>query len=75
MQELLEILEELRPDVNFEEETMLVDGGILDSFDIIQLVTNLSEEFDVDITPGDLLPQNFNSAEAMWKMIERLLED
>lgn len=75
MEQLYEILEELRPDVDFREETKLIDGGVLDSFDIIQLVTMLSDEFDIDINPGELIPQNFNSADAMWALITRLQED
>lgn len=75
MEQLYEILEELRPDVDFKEETQLIDGGVLDSFDIIQLVAILGDEFDVEINPGELVPQNFNSADAMWSLITRLQED
>jgi acyl carrier protein len=69
---LLEILEELKPDVDFETEKGLIDNAILDSFDIVQLVQNLNEEFDIEITPKDIVPENFNSAESLQKMVESL---
>lgn len=75
MEELMEILEELRPDVDFEEEKGLIADGILDSFDIMSLVGSIDEEFDVKIKPNDLIPDNFNSAEAIWALIERLMDE
>ncbi len=72
MEKLLKILEELKPDVDFKNETGLIDNAILDSFDIVQLVGTLKDTFDIDITPADIIPENFNSAEAMWAMIEKL---
>ena len=75
MDVLLEILQDLKPDVDFEAQTGLIDDRILDSFEIMSLVGSINEEFDVTIRPSDLIPQNFNSMEAMWKMIEALMED
>ncbi|MBQ3428617.1 MAG: acyl carrier protein [Mogibacterium sp.] len=75
MEELMEILEELRPDVDFAAEKSLVTGGILDSFDIISLVGNLNDAFDITIRPANLVPENFNSAEAMLALIEKLQEE
>ncbi len=72
MEELMEILEDLRPDVDFEEEKALIDGGILDSFDIISLIAELNEAFDIEIKPSELVPKNFNSAEAIWALVDRL---
>ncbi len=72
MDELLKILEELKPDVDFKNETGLIDNAILDSFDTVQPITTLTETFDIDITPADIVPENFNSAESMWAMVERL---
>ena len=66
--EVLEILSDLRPDVNFKEEKALVGDGILDSIDIISIVRELDEEFDITIKPADLVPENFNSAEATSKI-------
>lgn len=75
MEKLMEILEDLRPDVDFETETLLIDGGVLTSFDIISLVATLSEEFDIEISPKWMKNANFNSAEKMWAMIQAIQED
>ena len=72
MEELLEILSEVKPGVDFEKETERVDSGILDSMAIIQLVARLADEYDVEITPVDLVPENFNSAEAIYALVKRL---
>lgn len=72
MDELLEILKGIRPDVDFENEDKLIDAGFLDSFDIIALVGEIDEAFGVSIDAGDLEPENFNSVEAMWKLIQSL---
>lgn len=70
---LLEILEDIHPDVDFENTTGLIDDGILDSFDIIRIVADVDEEFDVAIPPEEIVPENFNSAKALHELIERLL--
>ena len=75
MNEVMEILMDLRPDVDFEKEKALVDDEILDSFDIISLVQELDEEFNITIKPADLIPDNFNSAEAIWALVEKLMEE
>jgi acyl carrier protein len=75
MEELMEILEELRPDVDFENETGLIANGILDSFDIVSLVTALNDSFDIEIKPNDLVPENFNSAEAILALVEKQQEE
>ena len=72
METLMAILEELRPDVDFANEKSLVTGGVFDSFDIISLVSQLNDEFDITIKPANLLPENFNSAEAILSLIEKL---
>ena len=72
MEELMEILRELRPDVDFETETALIDDGILGSFDITSLVNEIMDVFDVEMDMADLEPENFNSAEAMWEYIQSL---
>ena len=72
MEKLMQTLNDLRPDVDFEGEEQLIDGEVLDSFDIISLVGELNEAFDVEIGVEDLLPENFNSAKAMLALIERL---
>lgn len=75
MDELMEILEELRSDVDFEKETALIDDGVLDSFDIVALVGELNEAFDIEIKPNNLVPENFNSANAMMALIEQLQDE
>ena len=75
MEKLLKILEELNPDIDFGTEEKLIDDGLLDSMAILSLVSDLEDEFDVEITPVELVPSNFNSAAAMWEMVQRLRED
>ena len=74
MDQLLDILTEVNSDVDYETCDTLVDDGILDSFDIVSIVGELYDTFDINITPVDIVPENFNSAEAMWDMIQRLSE-
>lgn len=69
---LVAILKELRPDVAFETETALIDGGILDSFDIVSLVGELNEEFDIEIGVEELTPENFNSVDNILTLIKQL---
>ena len=75
MEKLIEILKELHDDVDFMAEEGLVDDGILDSLDIVSLVTEIDSEFDVRIPPEEIIPENFNSASALWALIERLDEE
>lgn len=75
MEELLKILSELRPDVDFSVNHALIDDGILDSFDIISLVGELSEHYDVEIGVENLLPENFNSASAILLLVQRLQDE
>lgn len=72
MEKLLKILNELKPGVDFESETALIDDGILDSFDLVALVGEINEAFDVEIEFEDMEAENFNSAAKMYEMIERL---
>lgn len=75
MNTLLEILNDLHPDVDFETCDTLIDDEILDSFDIVSLIAEISNEFDVTISAKDIIPDNFNSAQALWALIERLEEE
>ena len=72
---IIEILQDLHEDVDFESETKLVDGKILDSFDIVTLISELSNEFDVTIPADKIIPENFNSAQALANMIEELEDE
>lgn len=72
MEELLRIMGEIRPDVDFETETRLIDGDILDSFDIISIVSEVNDRFGIEINVNDLVPENFNSAGALYALITRV---
>ena len=75
MEQLLGILREMHPETDFETETNLVDDGILASFDIVMLITRIEEEFDVVIPAKDIVPENFNSAQAIYKLVRSLEEE
>lgn len=72
MEELLSILKDLHPDVDFENEEHLIDNKILDSFDIISVISEIAEQFDVVISAEYILPEYFNSAKALYALIEKL---
>ncbi len=72
MEKLMEILKNLRPEVDFNTEKSLIDGGVLDSFDLVSLIGELNEEFEIEISFDDMEPENFNSAEQIYQMIVRL---
>ena len=75
MDELLEILQELHPEVNFEEEEHLIDDKILDSFDIVSIISEIADQFDVTISAEHILPENFNSAKALYALIQQLEDE
>lgn len=72
---VIEMLEDIEEDIDYENVTDLVDGKHLDSFDIIAIVNAVVEEFDVTIPASEIIPENFNSARALHKLIVRLDED
>ena len=74
MEQLLEIIKDIQPDVDYENCTTLIDDELLDSFAILSIVSELEDAFDVEITPVDIIPENFNSAQALWEMVLRLQE-
>ena len=69
--QIIEILSEICQGVDFETETALIDDGLIDSLDIVAVVTELMEAFDVELGVDDLTPENFNSVEAIEDLIER----
>ena len=75
MNELIEILTELHDDVDFTTATGLIENGILNSLDIVSIITEVSDRFDVTIPAEEIMPENFDSAEALWALISRLDED
>lgn len=75
MEALLNILNELHPEVDFETETGLIDNKILDSFDIVTIVAEIDSEYDVQIPAVELTPENFNSAQALYALVQMLMEE
>ena len=75
MEELISILEEIKPGVDWEKETDLIGNHILDSLKIVQLVGTLNDEFDIEITPIDIVPENFRTVNAIYEMVKRLEEE
>ncbi len=75
MEKLMNILKELRPEVDFANEKKLIDGAVLDSFDMVSLIGELNEAFGVEISFDEIEPENFNSAELMWDMIQKLQQE
>ena len=73
MEELLELLQDVRDDIDFEKEDNLIDDKVLTSFDIIQIIAAIDDAFDVSIPATQIVPANFNSMQAMYDMIQRLL--
>ena len=75
MEELLSILEDLHPDIDFETCDTLIDDGIIDSFDIVSIIAEINDQFDVVIPAEEIVPENFNSARALYELIERLADE
>lgn len=75
MEELLEILNEIDPTIDYEHETDLIDGGVLDSFSIITLIGEICDRFDIEIGPKYMVNENFNSVNAMWNLIQTIKEE
>lgn len=75
MEVLLEILSELHPEVDFETCDTLIDDKILDSFDIVSIIAEISEQYDVTISAEKITPENFNSAEALYALIQELEDE
>ena len=72
MEHLIEQLKKLKKGVDFENETGLFDRGLLKSFDVIQIISMMDREYGITVPPSQIIPDNFNSAQAMWDMIQRL---
>jgi len=75
MDEILEILTEIHPDVDFEVEDSLIDDGILDSFDIVYIIAQIKDRFDIKVGAQHIVPENFNSAEAIWELVKKLEDE
>lgn len=75
MEELLELLKKIKPEVEFEGNEHLIDNEELDSLSIVEIVAAIDDKFDVEIGVKDIIPENFNSVEAMWNLIQKLLDE
>ena len=75
MDKVMEILMNMDYSIDYEKEQALIDDHILDSFGVITLVSDLEEAFDISIEAGEMIPENFNSAQAIWNMVRRLQEN
>jgi len=75
MNEIIEILTELHDDIDFETQTGLIENGILNSLDIVAIITEINDRMDIRIPAEEILPENFDSAEALWALVQRLDED
>ena len=75
MDELLEILNEVKPGVDFENDTDLIGHGVLDSITMVTLVMELNDAFDIEITPVDIVPENFKTVQTSYYMFQRLRDD
>jgi acyl carrier protein len=75
MDQILEILRGLHPEVDFETCETLIDDRIIDSFDIVSIISDISDEFDITIPVEEIIPKNFNSAKAIYALVERLIEE
>ena len=75
VEELLDILKGLKPGVDFENEKNLIEDSLLDSLDVMNLTVELNDEFDIEITPLDILPENFKSIETIYALITRLQDE
>ena len=72
MEELMELLHALKPEIDFAQEKELIDDGLLESFDVLTLIAELEDQFGVEIPAEEIVPENFNSAAALWEMVCRL---
>ncbi len=74
-EELTEILKELHPDIDYNTEKKLIDDKVIDSFDIVTLISEIREAFDVTISADKIVPENFNSLDALCKMVQELIDE
>lgn len=75
MEALMEILENLHPEIDFNTCDTLIDDGLIDSFDIVTIISEINEEYDVVIPAEEIVPDNFNSAKALYALIQKLEDE
>ena len=74
-EQLLDMLTDMHPDIDFETAEGLIERKVLTSFDVVSIVAELSETYGVDVGAVDIVPENFNSAQALFALIQRLEEE
>ena len=72
MEELMGILEALKPEIDFAAEKELIDDGVLESFDVITLIAEIEDQMGIEIPAEEIVPENFNSAEDIWRLCEKI---
>ncbi|MGN0038353.1 MAG: acyl carrier protein [Coriobacteriales bacterium] len=72
MDQLLELLKDINEDVDFTAQTAIIDDEVIDSLDLTGLIADMEDAFDIEIGMNDIVPENFNTVDAMWAMIQRL---
>ncbi|HAN21657.1 MAG TPA: acyl carrier protein [Clostridiales bacterium] len=75
MDKLIKILSEMHPEIDYDKNNKLIDNNVLDSFDIVTLISEINDEFDITIPVEEIVPENFNSAKALYELIERLQDN
>lgn len=75
MEELLEVLKRALPNVDWETDDLLVDDGIIDSMDVVTVISEITDEYDIEIPSEEMEPENFNSVKAIYELIQRLEEE
>lgn len=75
MEEIIKILEEVKPGIDYRNEKSLIDDEILDSLEIVTIVAKINKEFDIEFPVNELIPENFNSVEALYKVVKRLEDE
>ena len=75
LEKLTELLKGLHPEADIENEDGLIDNGILNSFDIVTIIAEVDDMFDVKIPASEIVPENFNSVRAMSDLVERISEE
>jgi len=74
MNELIEALKRVNPRIDYEHETGLVTNKIIDSIDMTSILAELEETFDIEIDMEYIVPENFDTVEAMWDMVQELMD-
>lgn len=75
MEQFIAELRKIKKGVDFENEEALFDDGLLDSFDVIRIISMMDKEYDITVPPSQIIPENFNSAKAMWELLQKLEEE